>query len=75
MHVHDAMTNVLVTAGPDHTLREAARMMTAHGVGAAVVIDEEQGGPGIITERTSSAPSAATRHRTRNGSASTSPPR
>ena len=51
MHVRDAMTNVLVTAGPDHTLREAARRMTARGVGAAVVIDEEQGGPCIITER------------------------
>ena len=51
MHVHDAMTNVVVTAGPDHTLREAARRMTAHGVGAAVVIDEQQAGPCIITER------------------------
>ena len=51
MQVRDAMTNVLVTAGPDHTLREAARRMTARGVGAAVVIDEQQGGPCIITER------------------------
>lgn len=51
MHVRDAMSNVVVTAGPDHTLREAARRMTAGGVGAAVVIDEQQGGPCIITER------------------------
>ena len=51
MHVRDAMTTVVLTAGPDHTLREAARLMTARGVGAAVVIDEQQGGPGIITER------------------------
>jgi CBS domain-containing protein len=51
MYVHDAMTTVVVTAGPDHTLREAARRMTAHSVGAAVVIDEQQAGPGIITER------------------------
>jgi CBS domain-containing protein len=51
MHVRDAMTTVVVTAGPGHTLREAARQMTARGVGAAVVIDEQQGGPGIITER------------------------
>jgi CBS domain-containing protein len=51
MHVRDAMTNVVVTAGPDHTLREVARLMTARGVGAAVVIDEEQAGPCIITER------------------------
>ncbi|HEY8624843.1 MAG TPA: CBS domain-containing protein [Solirubrobacteraceae bacterium] len=40
-----------MTVGPDHTVREAARRMTAHGVGAAVVIDEEAPGPGIITER------------------------
>jgi CBS domain-containing protein len=51
MHVSDAMTNVVVTTGPDHTLREVARLMTARGVGAAVVIDEQQGGPCIITER------------------------
>jgi CBS domain-containing protein len=51
MYVRDAMTTVVVTAGPDHTLREAARRMTAHSVGAAVVIDEQQAGPGIITER------------------------
>ena len=51
MYVRDAMTTVVLTAGPDHTLREAARRMTARGVGAAVVIDEQQAGPGIITER------------------------
>jgi CBS domain-containing protein len=51
MYVRDAMSTVVVTAGPDHTLREAARRMTAHSVGAAVVIDEQQAGPGIITER------------------------
>ncbi|HWD74135.1 MAG TPA: CBS domain-containing protein [Solirubrobacteraceae bacterium] len=51
MHVRDAMTNIVVTAGPNHTLREAARRMTASGVGAAVVTDDEQGGPCIITER------------------------
>jgi len=51
MQVRDAMTTVVLTAGPDHTLREAARRMTARGVGAAVVIDEQQAGPGIITER------------------------
>ena len=51
MHVRDAMTSVIVTAGPDHTLREAARRMNARSVGAAVVIDEEQAGPCIITER------------------------
>ncbi|MDE3131289.1 MAG: CBS domain-containing protein [Acidobacteriota bacterium] len=51
MHVRDAMTTVVLTVGPDHTLREAARRMTARGVGAVVVIDEQQAGPGILTER------------------------
>jgi CBS domain-containing protein len=51
MRVRDAMTDVVLTLGPDHTLREAARRMCARGVGAAVVIDEQQAGPGIITER------------------------
>ena len=51
MHVRDAMSTDVLTVGPEHTLRDAARRMTARGVGAAVVIDEEQAGPGIITER------------------------
>jgi len=51
MHVRDAMTDVVVTVGPEHTLREAARRMCARGAGAAVVTDEEQAGPCIITER------------------------
>jgi CBS domain-containing protein len=41
---------VLVSVGPDHSLREAASRMIAHGVGAAVVLENE-GQPGIITER------------------------
>jgi CBS domain-containing protein len=51
MHVRDAMTTVVLTVGPEHTLRDAARRMTERGVGAAVVIDEQQAGPGIVTER------------------------
>jgi CBS domain-containing protein len=51
MYVRDAMTTVVLTVGPEHTLRDAARRMTERGVGAAVVIDEQQAGPGIITER------------------------
>ncbi len=51
MLVRDGMNPIVVTIGPDHTLREAARRMTARGVGAAVVIDEDAQGPGIITER------------------------
>lgn len=49
--VRDAMNPIVVTLGPDHTLREAAKRMTARGVGAAVVIDPVLPGPRIITER------------------------
>jgi CBS domain-containing protein len=51
MDVRDGMNRVVVTVGPGHTLREAARRMTRADVGAAVVIDPDAGGPGIITER------------------------
>jgi CBS domain-containing protein len=49
--VRDAMTEEVLTITPERTLREAARFMTKHNVGAAVIIDPEQPGPGIITER------------------------
>jgi CBS domain-containing protein len=49
--VRDAMTEHVLTITPGRTLREAARFMTEHRVGAAVIIDPEQPGPGIITER------------------------
>ena len=45
------MSDVVLTINPGHTLREAAQAMAGRGVGAAVVIDPEQPGPGIITER------------------------
>ena len=51
MHVRDGMTDAVLTVGPTHTLREAAKAMSAKRVGAAVVLDPEQPGPGIITER------------------------
>jgi CBS domain-containing protein len=51
MQVRDGMTDAVLTVGPSHTLREAARAMTSKKVGAAVVNDPEQPGPGIITER------------------------
>jgi CBS domain-containing protein len=51
MQVRDGMNKIVVTVGPDHTLREAARRMIRANVGAAVVMDWEQPGPGIITER------------------------
>ena len=51
MDVRDGMNRIVVTVGPGHTLREAARRMTDAGVGAAVVIDPEGEGPAIFTER------------------------
>src|SRR4051795_1605192 len=51
MQVKDGMTEAVLTVGPSHTIREAARAMTSKKVGAAVVNDPEQPGPGIITER------------------------
>jgi CBS domain-containing protein len=42
---------VILTVGPGHTLRDAARAMSERKVGAAIVIDPDQPGPGIITER------------------------
>jgi CBS domain-containing protein len=51
MHVRDGMTETVLVVGPSHTLREAARLMAQRKVGAAVVNDPEQPGPGIITER------------------------
>jgi CBS domain-containing protein len=51
MQVRSGMSDVVLTVGPGHTLRDAARVMAERRVGAAVVIDPEQPGPGIITER------------------------
>jgi CBS domain-containing protein len=51
MQVKDGMSSMVLTVGPDHTLRAVARLMGQRAVGAAVVIDPEGAGPGIITER------------------------
>jgi CBS domain-containing protein len=51
MQVRDGMSKVVLTVGPEHTLREAARLMAARRVGAAVVMDPDSPGLGIITER------------------------
>jgi CBS domain-containing protein len=45
------MSAVVLTIGPDHTLRQAAEQMAKRRVGAAVVVDPEGNGPGILTER------------------------
>jgi CBS domain-containing protein len=51
MQVRDGMSDVVLTVGPGHTLRQAAQQMARRKVGAAVVIDPEGEGPGILTER------------------------
>ena len=51
MRVRDAMSKVVLSVGPGHTLRQAAVQMGRRRVGAAVVVDPDGEGPGIITER------------------------
>jgi CBS domain-containing protein len=51
MQVREGMSKTVLTVGPSHTLRDAARLMAQKKVGAAVVIDPDQPGPGILTER------------------------
>ena len=51
MQVRAGMSSVVLTVNPGRSLREAAEAMAGRSVGAAVVIDPEQPGPGIITER------------------------
>jgi CBS domain-containing protein len=51
MIVRHGMSEVVLTINPGHSLRDAAKAMAERGVGAAVVVDPDQPGPGIITER------------------------
>lgn len=51
MQVQAGMSTLVLTVGPGHTLAQVAQAMSQRGVGAAVVVDPEQPGPGIITER------------------------
>jgi CBS domain-containing protein len=51
MQVRDGMSRTVLTVGPGHTLRAVARLMAERKVGAAVVMDPDGNGPGIITER------------------------
>lgn len=51
MQVKQGMSAVVLTVGPAHTLREAARMMVEKKTGSALVLDEESPTPRIITER------------------------
>jgi CBS domain-containing protein len=51
MQVSAGMSERVLTVNPGLSLRDAAVAMAQRRVGAAVVIDPEQPGPGIITER------------------------
>jgi CBS domain-containing protein len=51
MQVHEGMTSTVLVVGPGHSLRAAATLMSDRNVGAAVVMDPDAHGPGIITER------------------------
>jgi signal-transduction protein with cAMP-binding, CBS, and nucleotidyltransferase domain len=51
MQVRDGMSEITLTVGPSHTLREAAQKMVEKGTGAALVIDAELPAPSIVTER------------------------
>jgi signal-transduction protein with cAMP-binding, CBS, and nucleotidyltransferase domain len=51
MQVRDGMSEVVLTVGPAHTLREAAEHMAEKGTGAALVSDDEKPVPSILTER------------------------
>lgn len=51
MQVSEGMSKLVLTAGPTESLREVAKRMTERGVGAAIVIDPDEHGPAIVTER------------------------
>ncbi|HEX3607033.1 MAG TPA: CBS domain-containing protein [Candidatus Dormibacteraeota bacterium] len=51
MHVRHAMSTSVLIVSPHHTVVEAAKVMLQRRVGAAIVLDPELAGPGILTER------------------------
>ncbi|HEV3390768.1 MAG TPA: CBS domain-containing protein [Solirubrobacteraceae bacterium] len=51
MQIREGMSETVLTIGPSHTLRNAAEAMSRRNVGAAVVLDPDAQGPGVITER------------------------
>jgi CBS domain-containing protein len=51
MQVRTGMSQRVLTVNPGVSLRDAAAAMARRLVGAAVVIDPDQPGPGIVTER------------------------
>ena len=51
IEVRDGMSSAVLTVGPQHTIRDASKLMAERKIGAAIVVDPEQPGPGILTER------------------------
>ncbi|HET9184795.1 MAG TPA: CBS domain-containing protein [Solirubrobacterales bacterium] len=51
MQVRDGMSDISLTVGPAHSLRQAAARMVEEGTGAALVLDGDSPMPGILTER------------------------
>ncbi|MEX2618951.1 MAG: CBS domain-containing protein [Egibacteraceae bacterium] len=51
MQIRDTMSTAYLAVGPQHTLREAAQLMTDRNIGSALVLDLDGQGPGIFTER------------------------
>ncbi len=49
--VRDEMSPDVLTLEPERTLQDAAREMARRNIGAVIVVDPEQPGPGIVTER------------------------
>jgi CBS domain-containing protein len=45
------MSKLVLTVGPGQSLRDVAKLMTERKVGAAIVLDPDGPGPGIVTER------------------------
>ncbi len=51
MLVSDGMSKLVLTVGPESSLRDVAKQMTERAVGAAVLVDPDAPGPAIVTER------------------------
>jgi signal-transduction protein with cAMP-binding, CBS, and nucleotidyltransferase domain len=51
MQVKDGMSEITLTVGPSHSLREAAQKMVEKGTGAALVFDDEMPTLSVVTER------------------------
>jgi CBS domain-containing protein len=50
MHVQDVMTIEVITVTPEHSLKEAARLMVDNGISGIPVVEGESVVVGIITE-------------------------